>query len=62
MSISSIPLGDLTKARIVYMILNKRTEEALEHPSNLYNTVTPEIVDLHSSDYASFYQLKYHYT
>jgi hypothetical protein len=44
MSISSIPLDDLTKARIVYMILNKRTEEALEHLSNLYNTVTPEIV------------------
>jgi hypothetical protein len=44
MSISSIPLNDLTKARIVYMILNKSTEEALEHLSNLYNTVTPEIV------------------
>ena len=44
MSISSIPLDDLTKARIVYMILNKRTEEALEHLSNLYNTVTSEIV------------------
>jgi hypothetical protein len=26
------------------MILNKRTEEALEYLSNLYNTVTPEIV------------------
>ena len=44
MSISSILLDDLTKARIVYMILNKRTEEALEYLSNLYNTVTPEIV------------------
>jgi hypothetical protein len=44
MSISSIPLDDLTKARIVYMILNKRTEEALEYLSNLYNTVTPKIV------------------
>ena len=44
MSISSIPLNDLTKARIVYMILNKRTEEALEYLSNLYNIITPEIV------------------
>ena len=44
MSISSIPLDDFTKAKIVYMILNKRTEEALEYLSNLYNTVTPEIV------------------
>ena len=44
MSISNIQLDDLTKARIVYMILNKRTEEALKHLSNLYNTVAPEIV------------------
>ena len=44
MSISNIQLDDLTKAKIVYMILNKRTEEALEYLSNLYNTVTPEIV------------------
>ena len=43
MSISSIPLDDLTKARIVYMILNKRTEEALEYLSKLYNIDTPEI-------------------
>jgi hypothetical protein len=44
MSISGISLDDLTKARIVYMILNKRTEEALEYLSNLYNIITPEIV------------------
>src|ERR687885_1863674 len=44
MSISSILLDDLTKARIVYIILNKRTEEALEHLSNLYNVIPPEIV------------------
>ena len=44
MSISSISLDDLTKAKIVYMILNKRTEEVLEYLSNLYNTITPEIV------------------
>ena len=44
MSIFSISLDDLTKAKIVYMILNKRTEEALEYLSNLYNTITPEIV------------------
>jgi hypothetical protein len=43
MSISSIPLDDLTKAKIVYMILNKRTEEALGYLSNLYNIVTPKI-------------------
>ena len=44
MSIFSISLDDLTKAKIVYMILNKRTEEALEYLSNLYNTITPGIV------------------
>jgi hypothetical protein len=44
MSISNIPLDDLTKAKIVYMILNKMTEEALEYLSNLYNMVTPKIV------------------
>ncbi len=43
MSVSSFPLDDLTKARIVYMILNKRTEEALEYLSKLYNIDTPEI-------------------
>ncbi len=37
-------INDLTKAKIVYMILNKRTEEALEHLSNIYNIVTPKIV------------------
>ncbi len=44
MSISSIPLDDLTKAKIVYMILNKGTEEALQHLSKLYNIGTPQIV------------------
>ena len=43
MSVSSSPLDELTKARIVYMILNKRTEEALEYLSKLYNIATPEI-------------------
>jgi len=42
MSVSSFPLDDLTKARIVYMILNKRTEEE-EFLSKLYNIATPEI-------------------
>jgi hypothetical protein len=37
-------INDLTKAKIVYMILNKRTEEALEHLSNIYNIITPKIV------------------
>ena len=44
MSISSIPLNDLTKTKIVYMILSKRTEEALEYLSRVYNIATPEIV------------------
>jgi hypothetical protein len=44
MSISSIPLNDLTKTKIVYMILSKRTEEALEYLSKVYNIATPEIV------------------
>jgi hypothetical protein len=44
MPTSSIPLDDLTKTKIVYMILNRRTEEALEYLSNLYNIITPEIV------------------
>lgn len=44
MSVSSFPLDDLTKARIVSMILNKRTEEALEYLSKLYNIAMPEIV------------------
>jgi hypothetical protein len=43
MSVTS-PLDDLTKARIVYMILNKKTEEALQRLSKLYNMTPPEIV------------------
>lgn len=37
-------LDDLTKTKIVYMILNKKTEEALQHLSKLYNVIPPEIV------------------
>ena len=40
----TIALDDLTKAKIVYMILNKKTEEALQHLSKLYNVTPPEIV------------------
>jgi hypothetical protein len=40
----TIPFDDLTKAKIVYMILNKKTEEALQHLSKLYNITPPEIV------------------
>ena len=40
----TIPLDDLTKTKIVYMILNKRTEEALQNLSKFYNTTPPEIV------------------
>ena len=39
-----IPLDDLTKTRTVYMILNKKTEEALQHLSKFYNITPPEIV------------------
>jgi hypothetical protein len=44
MSVSGIPLKDLTKARIVHMILSKKTEEALEYLSKVYSVATPEIV------------------
>ena len=40
----SISLDDMTKARIVFMILNKRTEEALETLSMFYNTTPPQVV------------------
>ena len=41
---NAIPLDDLTKTKIVYMILNKKTEEALQHLSKFYNMTPPEIV------------------
>ena len=34
----------LTQTKIVYMILNKKTEEALQHLSKFYNMTPPEIV------------------
>jgi hypothetical protein len=37
-------IDDLTKAKIVHMILNKKTEEALQHLSKIYNRIPPEIV------------------
>ena len=37
-------LDDLTKAKIVSMILNKKTEEALQHLSKFYGKTPPEIV------------------
>lgn len=40
----SISLDDTTRARIVFMILNKRTEEALETLSMFYNTTPPQVV------------------
>lgn len=39
MSISNTPLNDLTKTKIVYMILSKRIEDALEYLSKVYNMV-----------------------
>ena len=35
---------DLTKAKIVYMILNRKTEEALQNLSQFYNITPPKIV------------------
>jgi hypothetical protein len=45
-SISSDMLNpdELTKAKVVYMILSRRTEEALQNLSNFYNITPPEIV------------------
>jgi hypothetical protein len=40
----NIHLDDLTKAKIVYMILNRKTEEALQNLSQFYNITPPEIV------------------
>ena len=37
-------LDDITKAKIVHMILNKNTEEALQNLSKLYNVSVPKIV------------------
>lgn len=42
MSIITEP-DDLTKAKIVYLILNKKTEEALQNLSNFYKVTPPEI-------------------
>jgi len=41
---SSVSPDDLTKAKIVYMILNRKTEEALRKLSRFYNITPPEIV------------------
>ena len=34
---------DITKAKVVYMILNKKTEEALQNLSKFYKVTPPEI-------------------
>ena len=34
---------DITKAKVVYMILNKKTEEALQNLSRFYKVTPPEI-------------------
>ena len=41
---STIQPNDLLKAKIVCMIVNKKTEEAIEKLSNFYNIDPPEIV------------------
>jgi hypothetical protein len=45
-SISSDMLNpdELTKAKVVYMILSRRTEEALQNLRDFYNITPPEIV------------------
>ncbi len=40
----AIPLDDLTKAKMVSMVLNKKTEEALQYLSKFYGITPPEIV------------------
>ena len=40
----NISLDDITKAKIVHMILNRNTEEALQKLSKFYNVTPPEIV------------------
>jgi hypothetical protein len=39
-----LQLDDLTRAKIVYMIFNKKTEEALQKLSEFYHISPPEIV------------------
>jgi hypothetical protein len=40
----NILLDDISKAKIVHMILNRNTEEALQKLSKFYNATPPEIV------------------
>ena len=40
----NISLDDITKAKIVHMILNRNTEDALQKFSKFYNVTPPEIV------------------
>lgn len=42
-SVTAAQPDDLMKAKIVHMILNRRTEEALKNLSRFYNTTPPEI-------------------
>ena len=43
-SFTAVQPDDLSKAKVVHMILNRRTEEALQNLSKFYNTTPPEIV------------------
>jgi hypothetical protein len=43
MSVSK-PLDDLARTKVVYMILSKQTEKALQHLSTFYNVAPPQIV------------------
>jgi hypothetical protein len=40
---NDIRLDDITKAKVVHLILNKKTEEALQSLSKLYRILPPEI-------------------
>src|ERR687891_1208510 len=43
MGVKSMDLDEITKAKIVHLILNRKTEEALRNLSKFYNIITPEI-------------------
>ena len=43
-SFTAVQPDGLSKAKVVHMILNRRTEEALQNLSKFYNTTPPEIV------------------
>jgi hypothetical protein len=43
-SFAAVKIDDLTKAKIVHMILNRKTEGALQNLSKFHNITPPEKV------------------